>query len=227
MNGQRPRSRKVKATISTRTLQLDAEILVSGDIVNIIGTFEIIPPSQDLGDMEPADPITELPTCILSYSSDNLLILHPDTLISATRVSDTPVCRRKAVVQEKLRGMSESTPALVYGNLLHELLQSCLLDMSESGRRNPHDIAKMKEAFSIARREENIERLLRVPKNIEMLFMIGVEMDQARQHLREKSIGYGEFADQFVGETPKVSLHRYSELFAACLTYGSARSLPY
>ena len=63
----------------------------------------------------------------------------------------------------------------------------------------------MNAAFGVKKREQEIDRLLNVPKNIEMLFTIGIELDEARQYLRNKSIGYGEFAQQFIGKTPKVS----------------------
>lgn len=132
-----------------------------------------------------------------------MLIVHPDTLISATRASDAHFCRRKAVLQEKVRSSSESTPALVYGNLLHELFQSCFLAMAESSDASLEE--KVAEAFSLHRREAEVDRLLKVPKNIESLFTIHVELDEARNHLREKSITFAEFAKQYIGQYPKVS----------------------
>jgi DNA replication ATP-dependent helicase Dna2 len=138
----------------------------------------------------------------MSYASNNLLILHPDTLVSATRASDAHFCRRKAVLQEKVRSSSESSPALVYGNLLHELFQSCFLAMAEPSDAKVED--KVKEAFSLHRREAEIDRLLKVPKNIESLFTIHVELDEARNHLREKSVTFAEFANMYIGQLPKV-----------------------
>ena len=198
-----------------------------GDIINIVGDFvtqPLQPTSIANGDaLEQAaiavdDPATRqddadtLPTCYLSYSSPNLLILQPDTLVSATRVSDTPFCRRKAVVSEKVRSSaSELTPALVYGNLLHELFQACLLSMSELESRLPHEAMPEQEmrviesSFGANMRNAEIDKLLAVPKNTEMLFMIGVELDVAREYLAEKSEGYMEFAERFVGARVKVS----------------------
>ena len=189
-------------------------ICITGDIVNIIGSFSTS--STPGAESTQSDPDATLPTCILSYSSDNVLIVHPDTLVSATRVADAPICRRKAVVQEKIRSTNDTSPALVYGNLLHELFQSCLLAMSEARDDTKHancgavsSQELIEHAFGPRKREEEIERLLKVPKNIEMLFMIGVELDDARHYLRDKSAGYGDFAERFVGETPKVSsFHR-------------------
>lgn len=180
--------------------------MLSGDIVNIIGGFEIkastLPPASTSAGCSQDD----LPTCIMSYSSDNLLILHPDTLISATRASDAHFCRRKAVLQEKVRSSSESSPALVYGNLLHELFEGCFLAMTESSDATVEE--KVAEAFSLHRREAEIDKLLTVPKNIESLFTIHVELDEARNYLREKSTTFTDFARQFIGQKPKVRLKR-------------------
>lgn len=140
----------------------------------------------------------------MSYSSNNLLIVHPDTLISATRASDAHFCRRKAVLQEKVRSSSESSPALVYGNLLHELFQSCFLAMAEPSDLNLEE--KVEEAFGLDGRAAEIDRLLRVPKNLESLFIIQVELDEARTHLREKSSTFADFAKQYIGQRPKVSI---------------------
>ncbi|KAI3491157.1 hypothetical protein L1887_44555 [Cichorium endivia] len=57
---------------------------------------------------------------------DNLLVVHPDVLVPATKVADVASCIRKPVVQDRLRGASDTTISLVMGNMLHELLQACL-----------------------------------------------------------------------------------------------------
>lgn len=171
----------------------------------MIGDF--VEPSE-IGPSAPAGPSTEeLPTCTLSYSSPNLLILHPDTLLSATRVSDASQCRRKAVVQEKLRSAGALTPALVYGNLLHELLQACLLAMSTYKLPEDADEEDEKEAidrcFGPNKRSQEIKKLLSISKNVEQLFMLGIELDEARTHMAQKSIGYADFAERFIGNKVK------------------------
>ncbi|KAN0065294.1 DNA replication endonuclease-helicase Dna2 [Thecaphora frezii] len=59
-------------------------------------------------------------------SRDNLLVVHPDVLVPATKVSDVASCVRKPVIQDRLRGGSELSVPLVMGNMLHEVLQACL-----------------------------------------------------------------------------------------------------
>jgi DNA replication ATP-dependent helicase Dna2 len=64
--------------------------------------------------------------------SENMLVLHPDTLLSATAISSAVIsCSRKAVLQSKVKasgpGADERpTEALILGKMLHEVLQSCL-----------------------------------------------------------------------------------------------------
>lgn len=199
-NGQRQRWRRVSLRLSHEGASADR--CIAGDIVNVIGDFVTKPAPCSTPSTSAIGPEDDLPTCTLSYSSSNLFILLPDTLISATRASDAHFCRRKAVIQEKIRSSSDATPALVYGNLLHELFQSCFLAMAEPSDASLAD--KIAEAFSLARREAEIDRLLKLPKNIESLFTIHVELDEARNHLREKSVTFTDFARQFLGQTPKV-----------------------
>ena len=186
-------------------------------MVNIIGTFV----ASEVSALAAATVDEErLPTCTLNYSSDNLLILHPDTLISATRISDTVQCRRKAVVQELLRSSALAlTPALVYGNLLHELFQACLLAMSEQKLSTSGTLQQrgdlIESAFGYVKRSAEIERLLRVPRNVEQLFLIDVELDTGRQHLKEASAGFMEFAKLFVGNSPQVGT--FSGACSSCL----------
>lgn len=179
-----------------------------GDSINVIGEFVSPPPQPDVGTSKSIDEgFDNLLTCSLSYSSPNLLILHPDTLLSATRVSDASQCRRKAVVQEKLRSNGGLTAALVYGNLLHELLQACLLAMSNYRLPPDADVEDEKEAidkcFGPNKRSQEIEKLLILSKNVEQLLMLGIELDEARHYMVQKSIGYAEFAEQFVANEVK------------------------
>ncbi|PTB76253.1 Dna2-domain-containing protein, partial [Trichoderma longibrachiatum ATCC 18648] len=64
--------------------------------------------------------------CIVD-DAQNLLILHPDQLISATVVADSFGCMRRAVLQDRVKATSEASPPLVYGTMLHEIFQEALL----------------------------------------------------------------------------------------------------
>ena len=66
--------------------------------------------------------------CISLTTSANLLILHPDMLLTATALSNAPQCMRKPVLTSLVRSTSDITPALVWGSMLHEVMQRCLLE---------------------------------------------------------------------------------------------------
>ena len=50
-----------------------------------------------------------------------MVILHPDLLLSGTRVSGSFKCKRQAVLEERFGG--NSSDKAVEGTLLHELFQ--------------------------------------------------------------------------------------------------------
>lgn len=67
-----------------------------------------------------------------SRHADNLLVLHPDTLVTATAVCDVPTCVRKPLVKQRVHGtgaVDHMGEAIVMGNMLHEVLQACLTGM--------------------------------------------------------------------------------------------------
>lgn len=78
-------------------------------------------------------------------SRGNLLVLHPDILLSATAISSVPTCVRKPLLQSKIKSSGAGdddgpSEEMVMGNMLHEVLQSCL-----TGREKemPRELASM------------------------------------------------------------------------------------
>ncbi|KAI9653542.1 MAG: Tripartite DNA replication factor [Bathelium mastoideum] len=63
--------------------------------------------------------------CIID-DARNMLILHPDHLISATVVADSFECTRRAVLQDRIKATSGVSEAQVYGHILHELFQTAM-----------------------------------------------------------------------------------------------------
>lgn len=55
-----------------------------------------------------------------------MVILHPDLLLSGTRVSSSFRCKRQAVLEERFAG--SSSDKAVEGTILHEVFQVGLLD---------------------------------------------------------------------------------------------------
>ena len=142
----------------------------SGDIVNLIGSFDL----------------NSTPSIVVSRLS-GFLILHPDILVSSTKVGDSANCARKALLQEIIRTVGGSTPSLVYGNMLHEQMQACMTE------------GKWDDEW----REAKIDEI--VAREVQTLWTMDVEVDRAREQMREKSKAFGEFQSVFVGKQPKVS----------------------
>ncbi|GAA5836873.1 hypothetical protein JCM9279_007686 [Rhodotorula babjevae] len=143
----------------------------AGDIVNLI----------DLPDLATAPP--DMPVQLTR--SVGLLVLHPDILVSSTKVADSSHCTRKAVLQELIRTLGQSSPSLLYGNMLHSLLQSCMTD------------AKWDDEY----RFERIDDI--VKDNGGMLWELEMSFDKVRLELRERSKEFEAFADRFAHDKPQ------------------------
>ncbi|KEI42381.1 uncharacterized protein L969DRAFT_42474, partial [Mixia osmundae IAM 14324] len=116
------------------------------------------------------------------------LILHPDVLVTCTRVAETLFCPRKAILQERLRATSEITEALVYGNLLHEVMQRCLV----AGR------------FDLAARTQAIEGLLANTRCLERLWALSLDRAAVQSELLSRSAGLPTWAERYCNsEEPK------------------------
>ncbi|PIA50019.1 hypothetical protein AQUCO_01300626v1 [Aquilegia coerulea] len=94
-----------------RALQLHDEwfysVIGPGDTINVIGEFD------DQG------------KCIVDHEN-NLFIVHPDILLSGTRVAASFGCPRRTVLDERLKCNEHSTAALI-GTMLHQIFQAGLL----------------------------------------------------------------------------------------------------
>ena len=63
---------------------------------------------------------------VVDNASGRLLVVHPDILVSPTKVADTVLCARKAVLQSRLASDASRSKAAVLGNLKHELFETSL-----------------------------------------------------------------------------------------------------
>ncbi|WFD03797.1 DNA helicase [Malassezia obtusa] len=75
-----------------------------------------------------------LPTMVLaSFGRDDapecrhLLVLHPDVIVSASDLASVASCMRRPMLQERIKTASSTTYAAVFGNMVHGLLQACLV----------------------------------------------------------------------------------------------------
>lgn len=124
--------------------------------------------------------------CIVDDTA-NLLILHPDHLISSTVVADSFGCIRRAVLQDRIKATSDSSAPLVYGTILHEIFQAAML-------ANRWDT-------------EWLDQLIRdvSTRHLEDLYMIKLQIPQAVEYLQSKMGELQAWAEVFVSSRPKVS----------------------
>ncbi|KAL2176276.1 DNA replication factor Dna2-domain-containing protein [Thermothelomyces heterothallicus CBS 202.75] len=122
--------------------------------------------------------------CIID-NNRNILILHPDQLVSSTVVADSFTCMRRAVLQDRVKATSEATAPLVYGTILHEVFQEALM-------ANNWDSDFLESVISTALR-----------KHIEDLYVIKVSFEDAQSHVLSKMPELKAWAQAFVAASPK------------------------
>lgn len=123
--------------------------------------------------------------CVVD-NAQNLVVLHPDHLISSTVVGDSFTCTRKAVLQDRVKTASDPNQAMIYGHMLHEIFQEAL-------RANRWD-----ETFMTSIIDSTATRYL------ETLFEINIELDLAIDQLKARAVDLQAWAEIFVAAKPKV-----------------------
>ena len=124
--------------------------------------------------------------CLID-DAHNMLILHPDHLISATVVADSFSCMRRAVLQDRIKATSRANAPMLYGTLLHELFQEAM----KTNQWNPQFLS------------ETIDRLL--PSKFETILEINSSCQQVKEHLSSKLPELQAWAEVFVRAEPRVS----------------------
>uniref|UniRef100_A0A0K8V5L9 DNA replication ATP-dependent helicase/nuclease n=1 Tax=Bactrocera latifrons TaxID=174628 RepID=A0A0K8V5L9_BACLA len=74
--------------------------------------------------------------CYIVNNEHGFCVTNPDTLISSTSVVGSLFCRRKAVLQERFKGIDANSKIMVVGSKVHEMLQLVL----QKNLRNAEDI---------------------------------------------------------------------------------------
>lgn len=142
-----------------------------------------------VGDVVHIPYITNNTEEIIIDNQKNFIIIHPDKLISCTAVADSFSCLRKSVLQMKVKNISQYTEALVYGNIIHQVVQSAL-QTSE---------------FSIKSIKQEIERI--VMNSLEDLYAMDQDEQTALCILNGYAHGIHEFGTRFVNKYPKPNAH--------------------
>ena len=118
-------------------------------------------------------------------NEQNLLIIHPDHLISSTVVADSFTCTRKAVLEDRVKATSDASQGTIYGYMLHEIFQ-------EAMREN-----RWNDEFMTA----TIEKL--ATQYLETLFEVQIELVTAIEHLRARVVDLQAWAEVFIAARPK------------------------
>ncbi|KAG6333843.1 hypothetical protein ID866_5248 [Astraeus odoratus] len=122
---------------------------------------------------------------IVISSKENLLIQHPDFLLTATALSSAPQCRRKPLLSTLVRSSSDVTSALMWGNILHEVMQTCLL-------ANRWDKSWIDDLIDDA-----------ILKNLTELLRFGIGVEEATREVKLRSRGLRAFSERYIAEEPK------------------------
>jgi len=179
--------RKATKTIILRESWFDTPA-TPGSYVHVIGEF-------DSGGLCQID------------NTNNMLILHPDHLISATVVADSFGCIRRAVLQDRIKATSEATAPQLYGHMLHELFQEAM----KANRWDTQWLQQLTQSI--------------LPRHFETIVEIGLNLNQVVEHLSSKTRELQSWAKVFVRASPGVSVPYISvSRTASNVTTGRCRS---
>jgi len=123
--------------------------------------------------------------CVID-DNNNLLILHPDHLISSTVVADSFGCTRRAVLQDRIKATNDSSAPLVYGTILHEIFQAAML----ANRWDTEWLTDLVETIAT--------------RHLEELYTIKLQVPHAVEYLTTKMGELQSWAELFVSSQPNV-----------------------
>ncbi|KAI9819890.1 MAG: Tripartite DNA replication factor [Pycnora praestabilis] len=156
---------KLSKAITLRESWFDSPC-TTGSYIHLIGDFDIAG------------------QCIVD-DTRNMIILHPDHLISSTVVADSFSCTRRAVLQDRVKATNDANAPQVYGHILHEIFQ-------EAMKANRWDTI-----WLFIKIEEIVSRY------IESIYEIKIGVQQAVDYLKSKMPEVQAWAQVFVSARPK------------------------
>ncbi|THC92535.1 hypothetical protein EYZ11_007988 [Aspergillus tanneri] len=121
--------------------------------------------------------------CVVD-DSNNMIILHPDHLVSATVVADSVSCQRRAVLQDRLKNTGDASKAQVFGNISHEVFQEAI----KNNRWDTVFLRSLVETTSI--------------KHIEELYLIHMSVAEAVEYMMGKIPAMTSWAELFLMSQP-------------------------
>ncbi|KAG8995284.1 Tripartite DNA replication factor [Tulasnella sp. JGI-2019a] len=152
----------------------------SGDTINIIGHFAI-----KRSTIQASSSSVTIASSITITALKNIIILHPDLLLTSTSISSTSQCARKPLISSLLHSPFNVTEASTWGTMLHEVMQACLSE----GRWDKPFI------------EERTDQAVR--GGLGELLRISIGVEKAKEEVRTKAVGIEKFSSKFIGDAPK------------------------
>lgn len=143
-----------------------------GATINYIGTF---------------DPVNNN-MAVIDNEKRNMIVVEPGTMVSCTNIADSLYCERKVVLRSRLRSAGDTTTAIVYGSIIHEIFQSCLAKNQFKRRFIRPKITALVQEWS------------------EELLLAGVTAEIASEHLESKVSKLCQWGNNFLRSNPLVKV---------------------
>jgi DNA replication ATP-dependent helicase Dna2 len=121
----------------------------------------------DIGDYRPGDSVNLIGAheyavgdethCELGMGQPGFLVQFPELLLGSTRVTSSSECPRRGYLQEKIvSGDGGSSPAQIYGQMYHQMIQSAMLHGHRKGSELFQQIPAIVESMPEALLDANI-----------------------------------------------------------------------
>lgn len=117
-----------------------------------------------------------------------MIILHPDHLISATVISDSTSCQRRAVLQDRIKYSSDIGKPQVFGNVFHEIFQDAM-------KTNKWDLSSLRSLTTAV-----------LTKHVEELYVIEMSISQAVEYVMGRIPALRSWAETFLSVNPTVGI---------------------
>lgn len=134
--------------------------------------------------------ISATPLVVSSKCPSSYLILYPDLLITMTSIANAMPCPRRPILNSLLKLSGPQSKNVVYGNLLHGLLQSALQEQD----------------FSPDATQTRLEALLKREDTRLDIWGAGLNVNDVAEELgRRARSGFATFGEKWVNGKPDVS----------------------
>lgn len=121
----------------------------------------------------------------------SFVIYQPDLMLTMTSIANAMPCPRKPVLQTLVKGDGPSSKAMLYGTILHGLLQRSLCEQD----------------FSMEKTRKRVREELNKDERRLELWGAGLAEDDVKLDVGEKAgEGFETFARKWIGAIPRVSI---------------------